>query len=329
MAEFKTLVADIQAYLRGHVPPDEVHSGSATGRRIVALGKAVCNHTLDIVYNERKVKEKSAADTSIRMSEIGERCFRKLYYKWYKPEWGQPDFAEPDDPMLPIKFAYGDYVEELTMFLAEEAGHKVTERQREFTLRGTTHWYLVGHIDGKIDGVLVDVKSSADVSWKKYAREGLTGDNDSFGYRWQLDAYGISSLTDERAFLFVNKHDGHINVVNRTGEVWLPVITKMESVGMAMETALTKDKLPDRLPTETTKYGEKLCVNCSYCAFKHVCWDKGLHSFIASGRPHHYVTLNNEGEKFAKDKTKIETPKDALLLRVEGGGSAENEEPPF
>ena len=315
MAHFETLEYDIKQMLQGHSAPSSLHLEDATAKRIITLARNVALHTLDMVnFKPREPKDKG--DVSIRMSEIGEPCIRKLLYKWYKPEYGVAPYAGDQEPFLPVKFTYGDYIEELTLFLASEAGHKVSERQEEVTFKGSEinitcdTWYAVGHIDAVIDDTVVDVKSAADGSFNKYKREGLTEATDTFGYLWQLDSYAFAKGTEKRAFVFTNKHDGSIHIIDRSNETLLPVTAMVNVIGAHANRYHEDGKLPERMPLKPSKYGSQLGTVCSYCAFKYACYDGNVTGTISSGRPMYFVTseLTSEGVKFVKEKGPIKTP---------------------
>ena len=311
--DFNTLHYDIVQMLKGqHNEADghrELHTDTA--KKIVTLAKNVATHTLDMVY-EKPRSVKDSWDRSIRMSELGEPCHRKLMFKWYRPQMGMPPHSEAPEPFLPVKFTFGDYIEELTLFLASEAGHKVHSRQEELTLSpSTTSWYAIGHIDAVIDDTVVDVKSAADVSFNKYKREGLTEETDTFGYLWQLDAYAVARSTDKRAFIFTNKHDGNIHIIDRTGEPLLPVDAMIAKIGAESDDYGASGVLPDKMPVKATKYGSQLNTVCSYCNFKWACYSGDIEGVIKSGRPAYFVksTLTPEGHKFVSEPTPITPPK--------------------
>lgn len=309
MVKFENLEYDIKKMLMGDHAHESLELRPQTAHRIVSLAKNMATHTLDMV-NHKPVAAKASSDHSIRMSEIGEPCIRKLYFKWFNPMLGLPPYADLPEPFLPVKFTYGDYIEELTLFLASESGHKVEDRQKEVELHPAgTDWYAVGHMDAKIDGVVVDVKSAADVSFQKYRREGLNFDNDSFGYRWQIDAYATAEGTDRRAFIFTNKHDGHLHIIDRTNEELLPVGERIRYIGEAM--TVNTELLGEKMPVKATRYGSQLNTVCSYCNFKYACYAGGIRGVIDKGRPAYFVedALTKEGEAYLESKPQITKPK--------------------
>lgn len=110
------------------------------------LGKAIAYH----VGQAFKAHDPAATKGVLRGSRIGTSCGRK---QWY--DTNAPESAEDMDPHTLLKFLYGNILEEIILFLAEEAGHSVEKRQATVELDG-----IVGH-DAIIDGTLVDVKSAS------------------------------------------------------------------------------------------------------------------------------------------------------------------------
>ena len=80
----------------------------------------------------------------------------------------------------------------------------MTDRQKETTLGG-----VKGHIDAKVDGVLVDVKSASHFSFKKFKDKSLYSD-DPFGYIDQLSSYSTAEEVDRSRFLVMNKTSGEL-----------------------------------------------------------------------------------------------------------------------
>ena len=69
---------------------------------------------------------------------------------------------------------------------------------------------IKGHIDCKIDGEVVDIKSTSGFSFNKF-KNGTLPDYDSFGYMSQLAGYEAAEGTNNGGFLAINKE---------TGELW-------------------------------------------------------------------------------------------------------------
>jgi len=81
----------------------------------------------------------------LRLSQIG-RPDRQIYNSYH--DAGSDSFGGPTY----IKFLYGHVIEEMVLSLVKAAGHEVTDQQKEVKIAGIT-----GHMDCRIDGVLVDV----------------------------------------------------------------------------------------------------------------------------------------------------------------------------
>ncbi len=254
----------------------------------------------------------AASPPSLRMSNLGNNCDRKLWYSIKKPE-----LAEPLPPEANMKFLFGDIIEELILFLAQEAGHDVTNQQQEVTLHG-----VKGHIDGVIDGVLVDVKSASSYSYRKF-KEGLRRGADAFGYLVQLGGYrealrntdGVqgasttpSNSDDQRAaFIAVDKTLGHI-CVDVHGE---DLNQDYERLIKSKRDVLERDSAPPRGFSDESdgKSGNrKLGVECSYCPFKKECWP-GLRTFIYHSGPSYLTRVTKEPRVLEVDNQGKEIPK--------------------
>lgn len=312
MKKIDKLVYDIHEYLNGNHADVSGNIKASTENNVITLAKNITTHTLDLA-SIRAVGPRFSSDTMLRMSELGEPCLRKLVYKRFHPNLGLPPNAEKGPPTLPVKFLFGDYVEEIALYLAQEAGHAVTDRQREVEIRPSgTSWYAVGHLDAVIDGHVVDVKSASDFAFAKYKREGLTLETDGFGYRYQIDAYATALKTDQRGFLFMNKQDGGLYWLDRTTEPLIDIDQRIRDIGTTVSIYLSSGTAPDRLPTVVEKKTgfNKLGVVCSYCPFKHACYSgtgDTLQGYIVSSRPVYYVNVDPE-DPFLETKIKIPSP---------------------
>lgn len=150
-------------------------------------------------------KNRSHGNT-LRLSQMGPRCPKALWYSIHHPELG-----EPLPPWAEIKFAFGHITESLAITLAKASGHEVTGEQDELCLDG-----IVGHRDCVIDGCIVDVKSASSISFNKF-KNGEIRYSDSFGYLDQLDGYVLASrgdpfvtIKDKGYLLVIDKQLGHM-----------------------------------------------------------------------------------------------------------------------
>ena len=211
-------------------------------------------------------------DPYLRLSNLGTRCNRQLWYKLNKP-----DLSEPMGGPAQLKFLIGDLWETIIIFLARIAGHDVRDEQREVDLFGVR-----GHIDGTIDGVTVDVKSASTQSFKKFT-DHLGTENDDFGYLTQLGAYQATTGTTEAAFLAADKTLGKLHLDKHTQ---LQNIDYEKLVQEKLKVINAKE-LPERGYTDVPegKSGNrKLGTQCKYCSFKHACWPE-LRTYIYSSGP--------------------------------------------
>lgn len=255
------------------------------------------------LYSEERIV-KDYADKTIRMSELGTFCTRQLILKWYAPELGKPPYTYKPDPTLGVKFGYGNLIEEFVLTLAEACGHKVEDKQRKVSLPPIGGWIVQGSIDCVIDGTLVDVKSASKFAFDKYAKEGFTVENDSFGYSFQLNGYKYA-LEHETGqphatqFLFVEKETGRIQLVAPRHISLSDIDKRVKEVAKAAETYQATKKLPPTVKTKAHKYGEQLDITCSYCNFKHACFPD-MFTYSDRGRPVHITKPNAAGESFVK-----------------------------
>jgi len=227
------------------------------------------------------IKEKLSrerTDPKLWMSNIGQPCERKLWYTINKPE-----LAEPLPKEVYIKFLFGDILEELLLFLAKEAGHKVEGEQERITIQDVS-----GRRDAIIDGVTVDVKSCSSRAFDKF-KHGLTTDDDDFGYLTQLNMYLYASRNDPRitekdisAFLAIDKTLGHICLDKQPRD-----FKDYDEEVKHKKEIVSRQEAPERAfqDKEEGKSGNrKLASPCSYCPFKQICWP-GLRTFIYSNGP--------------------------------------------
>lgn len=246
---------------------------------------------LDFGQRVSRVVGDSLADredrATLRMSNIGQPCNRKLYYTVNNPE-----DKEPFPPEVHMKFLFGHVIEELLLFLAEQAGHKVEGRQDEQEISG-----IKGHRDVILDGVVCDAKSASTYSFNKF-KDGKLKQDDPFGYSDQLQSYLYTGQSDplvtdksRAAFLVVDKTLGHICLdVHQREETDFPSVYEYKKKVVA------SDEPPARA-FEDIKDGEsgnrKLDMNCSYCDFKNKCWP-GLRTFLYADKPRFLTVVKRE-----------------------------------
>lgn len=273
MKSIDTLVEDIHALFEGD-------RFKASEREVQIFG-----HNLATRIGLRIGEERGKP--SLRLSNLGSPCNRKLWYSINKPDSG-----EKLAPEVHLKFLFGDILEELLLWLARLAGHEVTDEQKEVNLNG-----VLGHIDGKIDGVLVDCKSASSYSFNKF-EQGLHKDQDSFGYLVQLDSYLHADDGDTGAFLAIDKTLGKICLDKHDKST----VDYKKIVEEKQEMLAHKEPPPRGYPAELDgKSGnEKLGVVCSYCQFKKECWP-GLRTFLYANGPRYLTTVVREPKDGVKE----------------------------
>ena len=214
----------------------------------------------------------------LRLSAMGPRCPRALWYSVHKPE-----LAERLPPEAKIKFCYGHIIEHLIIGLAKAAGHQVEGEQDEICLDG-----ILGHRDCIIDGCIVDVKSASTPSFRKF-RDKTIAEDDSFGYLDQLDGYVVGSVDDPRVtvkdrgyLLAVDKQLGHLALYEHE------VRPQRIKLRIQQYKKIIECTEPPDCKCGTESDGEsgniKLDTAASYSSYKHICFP-GLRTFLYSGGP--------------------------------------------
>lgn len=280
-----TLIQDIYSLLEGEVKLGEERVEEFSSRL----------HSLLI---SRLIR--SSHEPALRMSNFGTPCDRQLWYKINKPE-----LAEPLPPQARLKFLFGDILEELLLFLAKEAGHKVEGEQDELEVEG-----IKGHRDAVIDGFTVDVKSANARSFQSFEKGELSYDSPFHAaYLDQLDMYLEAGKDDP---LVTEKGIGAFLAFDKErGNIALSFHRKQErdySEEVDKKHLMLSSKNPPPRGFEDVEDGKsgnrKLQTACSYCPFKEVCWP-GVRTFFYSNGPRHLTQvkrLPNVPEKQTKGK---------------------------
>lgn len=264
MKNIETLVPDIYYILSNKIE-------SVDSDRMKTLTDAIASAVTTTL-----TKKSQDSKFYLRPSNYGKPCKRQLWYA------SKNTNKEDMHPSGILKYLYGHILEALVLYLAEEAGHEVTDRQKECKLDG-----VVGSMDARIDGCIVDVKSASSNSFTKFSH-GME-ENDSFGYIPQLSFYAKANNEEEAAFVAIDKTLGKL-------VVYKPPMTRVFD-----EIEVTRQKLEMDTPpvrhyedVEDGKNGNrKLCMECSYCAYKHECWN-GLRTFLYSTGPKYFTHVESE-----------------------------------
>tara|TARA_Y100001951_G_scaffold100879_1_gene104929 strand:- start:15 stop:869 length:855 start_codon:yes stop_codon:yes gene_type:complete len=194
----------------------------------------------------------------LRMSNIG-KPERQLWYDM-KSDPKQSEVS----PDTQIKFLYGHLLEEVVLFLVKLAKHKITDKQKEVTVKG-----IKGHMDCKIDGEVIDIKSASNFAFRKF-KYGTLPEKDSFGYLAQLSGYEEAEQTTGGGFLAINKESGELCLFRPQSLEKPNVIEKIKT----LKQQLKKKTPPDRCysPVPDGKSGNmKLPSECTWCAHKFEC----------------------------------------------------------
>lgn len=184
-----------------------------------------------------------------------------------------------------VKFLYGHLIEAMVLALAKLAGHSVSDQQKEVSVLG-----VKGHIDGRIDGQLMDVKSASDYGFKKF-RKGTLHEDDAFGYIEQLKAYAHAEGDTQYSWVAVNKVTGEICVlsydekdtnspyhdkINYNIEERVAEVKKL--VGGTLVPTECYSPVPDGLSGNI-----KLQSGCGWCEFRKHCWPEAKAYRYANG----------------------------------------------
>jgi len=235
-------------------------------------------------------------------SDLGKPCMRQHWYKF-----NMPDSGSGLDGHTKFKFLYGNILEEAVLYMAEEAGHEVLDAQERVTCdverTNGPDWVVSGRIDCLLDRHTVDVKSTSSYGYQRY-KDGITADNDSFGYRWQLGFYdefgNFSHASEGKGFVWIDKQNGHIKYTPCSTPDREEILERARNIADAVESEAV-DGITRAYSSEP--YGKSgnliLPTACSYCDFKKECWKdsnggNGVRTFAYGHKPIHFVEVKRE-----------------------------------
>jgi len=201
----------------------------------------------------------TARDSSfkLRMSNVGKPS-RQLWYD------NKSEKSSSLSPSTMIKFFYGHILEEVVLLLARLSGHDVTDEQKEVEING-----VKGHIDCKIDGEVVDVKTASSFAFKKF-RHGTLPDDDPFGYIAQISGYEQAEKSSHGGFLAINKETGELAFYEPDELSKIDTKKRIVSLKKILKSNSPPSKCYPDLP-EGAKGNMKLNRGCSYCPHKFIC----------------------------------------------------------
>lgn len=206
----------------------------------------------------------------LRMSNLGRKCERQLWYAINKPE-----LAEPPPPRAQVNYMTGHIFEAILSFLSKEADFKIEDEQKEVDILG-----VKGHIDASYAKDPIDFKSTSPLQFAKFKNRTLWFD-DPFGYIDQLRAYIFALGRKIGAFVAIDKSKGDIAVLK------IPLGDKnYEDIVQRKRQVLENNDPPPRAYNDVADGGSgnrRLGVECSYCPHKGTCWP-GLRVFLYKDR---------------------------------------------
>ena len=278
-----TQIRDVYVLLESR----EVAEGVDLDSQCDAFGRAMA----DVLREQLSPREDNR---KLRLSAIG-KPDRQIYNSYHGVE------GEPIRGATYIKFLYGHLVEALLLALVRCSGHEVTGEQKEVEVDG-----IKGHIDGYIDGVLMDVKSCSSFGFKKFAKNTLHED-DPFGYIPQLKSYAHAEGQTKYGWLAMDKQNGTLAWLQydetHTDQPYAEAIDWSVPQRIADVKKLVDGPLPalcyEDLP-DGKSGNRKLSMGCSYCQYKDVCYPE-LRTFYYANGPR-YLT------KVVKDPRVMEIP---------------------
>ena len=239
--DIKTLVPDIYKEL------EDLSKGEP-----LPLTKDNINQTVEGITNailSWATPSERNKNFTVRMSNIGKPA-RQLWFE--KRDKSESVINAPTQ----IKFLYGHLLEEILLMLARMSGHKVTDEQKEVKVNG-----IMGHIDCKIDGEIVDIKTASKFAFKKFS-EGTLPENDPFGYIGQLASYETAEKSNNGGFLAINKE---------SGELCFYQPEDLDKPNM-------EDRIKTTLAAIDAEENMKIHKNCTWCKYKYEC-----HSYSNDG----------------------------------------------
>lgn len=244
-----TLVTDIYQVL------DKLNEGEKITQELEPYLDRCLNDIRDAILHWATPQPR---DGRLRMSNIGQPARKLWMAQRYEGE-------RHDPPYVQLKFLYGHILEQVLLMLVSAAGHTVTDMQCEVELDG-----IMGSMDSRIDGEVVDIKTASPFGFKKF-KEGTLNEDDPFGYITQLASYEASGKTAEGGFLAIDKVTGEI-ALYRPDDMDKPNVSRRIS---ELKEVMGVDTAPELCynPVPDGKSGNMMLHRqCTYCEFKNECF---------------------------------------------------------
>ena len=267
MRNIDTLIGDIYTLLETKEIPEGVDLEAECERFGKEMG--------EILLGQLKPE---ADRRGLRLSGVG-KPDRQVYNAYHSV--GTRTFRGPTY----VKFLYGHIVEAMVLALTRIAGHTVTDEQKVCRVEG-----VKGHMDCRIDGFLLDVKSASSYGFKKFKNNTLHED-DPFGYIGQIKAYAYSEGETEYGWLAMDKQNGTLALLKYDEKSPNAPYADAVNWDVAERVRYLKDLVSGDLvpthcfaPVPDGKSGNmRLATGCSYCDFRTDCWPEARTYFYATG----------------------------------------------
>ena len=278
----ESLVDDIYALMENR---NSAH-GVNPEEEIEKFGEAM----KELMKKEFLPSKKGYDGRKLRLSSIGKPDLQQWYsYNGWVGEKLQSHTL--------IKFMYGNLIEEFLLFLVRMSGHEVTDEQKQVSVGG-----IKGHMDCKIDGTVVDIKSTSPYGLKKF-KEGTLALSDDFGYVDQLKAYAHAEGKRKFAWLAMDKQNGNLALLqydldNKSHPAYEHYSGDIEERITQVKKSVKHEERPSPcLPLPLVPDGRsgniKLSTMCSYCRYKKHCYPE-VRAFAYSTGPRFLTKVKNK-----------------------------------
>jgi hypothetical protein len=281
-----TLVEDIYQFMKDKNAPEGVD--------IAAEIDKFTSNMKATMEKEFLPSKRSYDGRKLRLSSIGKQDLQQ----WFS---ANKFSGEKLLPKTLIKFMYGHIVEEFILMLVRMTGHEVTDEQKEVSVGG-----IKGHMDCKIDGVTIDVKSTTKFGIKDF-QNGTLAMNDGFGYVDQVKAYAHAEGETKFGWLAMCKQNGTLAVLtydlkDKNNPMYKHYSGDIEERVKHVKKLVELPDRPSRCSSHIeTFYGQqedgksgnlKLSTGCSYCKYKKHCYPE-VRGWYTGGGPKFLTTVIN------------------------------------
>lgn len=277
MKSIYTLVEDIYKLMDNR----EVGEGVNLDEEIEHFGEAMKE------LMRKEFTPQNRDNRKLRLSAIG-KPDRQL--------WSAANDLEKEKlkPHTYIKFMYGHMIEEMLLLFIRLAGHKVTDEQKVCEVEG-----VKGHMDARVDGRLIDIKSTSTFGFKKF-KDGTLAFDDPFGYIAQIKAYAHAEGDTKYGWLAIDKQNGHLTYLeydetDKNADVYdfisYDIAERVRNVKKIVEQPTPPTLCYESVP-DGKSGNEKLATGCSYCDYKKHCYPE-LRTFLYSTGPRFLTKVVN------------------------------------